>query len=279
MNQSFSFNRWGLLVGKHWSENRKKYTLGTIAIASLMTLWYGFMIIVDVRHGLGEDIQGSAYFVGLFLIGCIYASLLFAELADKPKGISYLSIPASHLEKVLCNLFFGVVLFFVVYVLLFYIITTPMLALSNAVREAKMKADGGNYPFIKNNLVNVFAYGKSRGEDFYYYLHLAFFAVQATFILGSVYFTRFSFIKTVISVLVVWLLFFLLVAKVLTGILPEGNYFNGMTNWTVWTGGDQSNKVIMLPGWVGNICLFLFKFAFAPIFYVTTYFRLKEKEI
>lgn len=277
MNQSFSINRWALLMGKHWSENRKKYTLGIIAMAALMLLWYGFMIIVG--PGLEEDVQGPTYFVGLFVIGCIYASLLFADLADKPKGISYLSVPASHLEKVLCNLFFGVIIFFVVYLAIFYIVTPPMLALSNAVREARAKTDGNSFPFIKSQLVNVFSFGRGEGIDVFYALHLGFFAVQATFILGSVYFTRFSFIKTVIAVLVIWLFLFLFVAKVLVPMMPDGTHLNGFTNWSLMNNGDEPNKLVMLPTWVDTTLTTLFKFGFAPLFWVVTYFRLKEKEI
>ncbi len=277
MNQSFSINRWGLLMGKHWSENRKKYTLGIIAIAALMILWYGFMIIVG--PGLDKEVQGPTYFVGLFVIGCIYASLLFADLADRPKGISYLSVPASHLEKVVCNLFFGVIIFFLLYFAIFYIVTTPMLAISNAVREAKWKTAGAGYPFVKYELINVFSFGKGNGEDMFYGLHLVYFAVQSAFTLGSVYFTRFSFIKTVIAVLIMWLFLFLFVAKVLVPMMPEGNYFNGLTNWSLLNEGSQPNKVIMLPKWVDTAVETLLKYGFAPLLWVVTYFRLKEKEI
>lgn len=277
MNQTFSINRWGLLLGKHWSENRKKYTLGMVAIASLLALWYGFMILVG--PGVQADVQAPTYFVGLFVIGCIFASLLFADLSDKPKGISYLSVPASHLEKLLCNLLFGVIVFFIVYLVIFYLITMPMLALSNAVKAAKWKSNELNYPFSKEELINVFSFGKSRGEDFFYYLHLAFFAVQSAFILGSVYFTRFSFIKTIISLLVVWLLLFLFVAKVLNPLMPDGNYFNGITSWSLGHGEESGYKIVMLPAWVDSTLLFLFKFTLAPLFWITTYFRLKEKEI
>lgn len=280
MNQTFSFSRWWLLTGKHWSENRKKYTLSIIAIASLMILWYGFVIIISPNNALQKDMQTSTYYAGLFIIGCIYASLLFAELADKPKGINYLVVPASHLEKLLCNLFFGVILFFVLYFIIFYVVTVPMLSLSNVVREVHWKGIYPNQNFKPETIVNVFvAEGSRRGENPFYYLHLGYVAVQACFILGSVYFTRFSFIKTVISVLLLWLFFFVFMAKGLTSFMPEGNYYNGLTNWSIWTGGSSTNKVIMLPKWVDSTCMFLFKFAFAPVFWVTAYFRLKEKEI
>jgi hypothetical protein len=113
----------------------------------------------------------------------------------------------------------------------------------------------------------------------YYGMHLAYFAVQSAFILGSVYFTRFSFIKTVISVLIIWLLLFLFVAKVLVPMMPEGSYFNGLTNWSLMNDGSSPNKVIMLPKWVDTSVEWLLMYGFAPLFWVVTYFRLKEKEI
>jgi hypothetical protein len=113
----------------------------------------------------------------------------------------------------------------------------------------------------------------------FYYLHLLYVALQAAFILGSVYFVRFSFIKTVIAVLVVWLLLFLFVAKVLVPLMPEGSYLNGLTNWSFTNDGKESYKLIRLPNWVDLTISSLFQFAFAPLFWVVTYFRLKEKEI
>ena len=280
MNQTFSLNRWGLLAGKHWSENRKKYVLSIVAIASLMILWYGFVIIINPESALQKDMQSSTYYVGLFIIGCIYASLLFTELSDKPKGINYLTVPASHLEKLLCNLLFGVIIFFVLYLLLFYAVTMPMLSLSNTVREMHWKEIYPDQSFKPETITNVFvAEGARKGANPFYYLQLGYIAVQACFVLGSVYFTRFSFIKTVISVLLVWLFFFLFMAKGLTSFMPQGNYYNGLTNWSIWDDGNTTNKVIMLPKWVDTTCSFLFKFGFAPVFWVATYFRLKEKEI
>jgi hypothetical protein len=71
----------------------------------------------------------------------------------------------------------------------------------------------------------------------------------------------------------------LFLAKVLAPMMPDGSYFNGLTNWSLMNNGDGPNKVIMLPKWIEETAAFLFKFGFAPLFWVVTYFRLKEKEI
>ncbi|MBS1574541.1 MAG: hypothetical protein JST09_04485, partial [Bacteroidetes bacterium] len=53
----------------------------------------------------------------------------------------------------------------------------------------------------------------------------------------------------------------------------------GITSYRLYEGGEMSEKIIRLPEWVGVTTLFLLKYAFAPIFWIVTYFRVKEKEI
>ena len=61
MNQLFDAGRWWLLVGKHWSENRKKYSLSLIAIAGLLLLFF-FVIIVTESHSIPSEIQLNTYY-------------------------------------------------------------------------------------------------------------------------------------------------------------------------------------------------------------------------
>src|SRR5258706_9653837 len=112
MNQAFSFNRWLLLIGKHWSENRKKYLLALLAITGIILIWFVFNIMMERYRPMGTGTQFGTYYAGLFIVGCLYASTLFSELSSKSKGINYLSLPASQLEKTLCALLYGVVIFF-----------------------------------------------------------------------------------------------------------------------------------------------------------------------
>ena len=49
--------------------------------------------------------------------------------------------------------------------------------------------------------------------------------------------------------------------------------------YRVYVSDGDMDKIIHLPEWINSIVLFLLKYAFAPIFWVVTYFRLKEKEI
>src|SRR5215471_9470578 len=121
MNQFFDTLRWVLLLRKHWGENRKTLILSAIAIAGLLLIWYLLYLLMNGSRPIDEFTQTATYFFGLSTGGCLYASLLFSDLATRPKGINFLMVPASSFEKLLCALVYGVILFFVTYTILFYV--------------------------------------------------------------------------------------------------------------------------------------------------------------
>jgi hypothetical protein len=294
MNQLFDAGRWWLLVGKHWSENRKKYTLSLIAIAGLLLLWF-FVIIVTDNRSIVPELQLNTYYSGLFIVGCLYGSMLFADLGSKTRGLNYMVVPASHLEKLLCALFYSVVVFFACYTAIFYVTDFIMLKAANAIMYSHwIKSHSPGDVFVPGEIMNVFSSPDRHHSDqpgFVFYLLLFYFVLQAAFIYGSIFYAKFSLIKTVISLLLIGLCSAFILGKVIKDILPPGNYHEDLTSYTVYTvkktGGDgimiysdaNTDKLISLPGWIGKVLVFLLQYAFAPLFWIATYYRLKEKEI
>jgi len=294
MNQTFDTGRWWLLVGKHWSENRKKYTLSLIAITGLLLLWFIVVLITDGR-GIETEVQLSTYYTGLFLVGCLYASMLFADLGSKTRGLNYLVVPASHLEKLLAGLFYCIVVFFVCYTAIFYVIDIIMVKTGNSLLYNHwLKTHAAGDVFVPRKVLNVFISPREHRNQpgFVFYLLLFYFVLQSVFILGSVYFAKFSFIKTVICALLIGLVITFLIAKLIVPILPPGSYHNGINSYEIYTvkntaSGDgvmiysdaATDKLVALPEWINPVLLFLLKYAFAPLFWLATYYRLKEKEI
>ena len=284
MNQVFSFNRFLLLIAKHWSENRKKYLLGLLAITGIMMVWFGFMILMERYHPMESSVQFGTYYGGLFMVGCLYASTLFADLSSKSRGTNYLSVPASQLEKTVSTLLYGVVIFFISYTLLFYIADIIMVKVGNAVWYAYwQKGHSAGSVFQPQKVVNVFwgndGPGRDESANIPFYILLGYFAVQSAFLLGSVYFSRFSFIKTTVGLLFIWLLVIVFVGKVLNAFMPDGSFYESISSYRLNVGSESGEKIIRLPEWVNTGSVFLLKYAFAPIFWIATYFRLKEKEI
>jgi hypothetical protein len=131
MNASFNLNRWLLYITKHWNENKRRYLLSLGALAGLLVLWFSFLMIVNPENAVNVTIQFITYYVGMFLTGCLFASLIFNDLSDAPKAIQFLLVPVSHLEKLLTALLFGVILFFICYTAIYYLIDIPMVKLWN----------------------------------------------------------------------------------------------------------------------------------------------------
>jgi hypothetical protein len=126
-------------------------------------------------------------------------------------------------------------------------------------------------------LLNVFVSDK-RGKEELFYILLIFFAVQSMFLLGSVYFVKNQYIKTLVSGLVVFLVLVFFIHKVMASFMPDGSFFTPFTVYRVWN-SKQGDVVILLPEWFSSILLLLTKYALAPALWVVAYFRLKEKEV
>lgn len=283
----FSPQRWWMLVTLHWAENRKRYLLALPAIAGVLFVWYSFLIMMNKGEPLSTPFQVSAYYVGLFLIGSLYGSMLFSELGHKARSIQYLSVPASQFEKLLCALFFGVLLFFIVYTLLYYLVDIPMVGLSNRISLIRGRHLGDSGRIFPNGhpvqVYNVFTNkgGPLPNSESNYFL-LIYFALQAAFILGSIYFMRYSFIKTVVSLLLLVLVYMLFVIKGIVASLPQGWHFGpSLFEWSQVRefNGQEEEKLVRLSSWIGNTCTFLIKYSLPFVFWSITYIRLKEKEV
>jgi hypothetical protein len=281
MNQTFSFPRWGLLVKKHWAENYKRYLLSLLAMGGLLIAWYSFILIMDTKDPIGIFFQYSAYFVGLYFIGCLYASMLFSELSSKTAGINYLSLPASQLEKLLCAILFGVFFFFIAYTLLFYLIDIPMVQFSNRLIRLHPRVWPGTDQYVPALAVyNIFTPKAPPiiGESEYHFLLLGFFAVQSCFLLGSLYFPRYSFIKTIVAVLLLVLILTVFLNKVVFHTTPDG-WQNNILTWDQYNEHWTHLGSVRLPLWLNRTVILLLQYSLPPVFWTITWFRLKEKEL
>jgi hypothetical protein len=273
MNQFFSFNRFSLLVSKHWADNKKRYLLSVIAFIGLLIAWFVFTMLVDSRFPMGTGLQMVTFFFALFVVGSFYASQYFRDLGSRARGINFLLVPASAFEKILCSLLYTVILFFIVFTSLFYLVDVLMLAI----------AKGFLTTVIPNNdqgLMNVFKSARLpiEGESKLNIL-LIFFSIQSAFLLGSVYFEKYSFIKTAISGFVIFLIVFFFV-YFLYDTMPEGQYVNQfLTSYRVENHGKGDDYLVKIPVWLGQVLHYILMYAVAPFLWIVTYFRLKEKQV
>lgn len=273
MNQFFSFNRFQLLVLKHWADNKKRYGLSVLAFIGLLTAWFVLFMLADRQNMMHRELQQVTFFLSLFAVGTFYASQYFHDLGSRAKGINFLLVPASTFEKLLCSLLYTVILFSVVFIASFYLVDTLMVAIANNLSAENAAAE-------KITVINVFDVTLlSFNRDSVVNFLLFFFSVQSAFLLGSVYFEKYSFIKTIIAGFVACFILFCLMYFFNELVLPKGGYHNGfLTSYRVHIDGIN-DRLIQVPRWIGETFLFLAMYFIAPFVWIVTYFRLKEKQV
>jgi hypothetical protein len=282
MNQVFDFKRWLLLVGKHWGENRKRYLLSLVALAALLIIWYIFVMLLERRKPFEEEMQVGTYYFGMAIVGCLFGSLIFSEAASGPRAMHFMSVPASLLEKILCALLYGVVLFFICYTVIFYLVDFAMIKLSNGILEQYWKERDPSYVFTATRVTNVFSKPTGAGPELpniFFYFFVIYINVQSAFILGSIYFSGYSFIKTVIALLVVFLLVIFYMANILDSFMPRGHFGDGFFTYVIPGKDDEPSRGAVLPGWMQTSIKYLLMYGFLLLLWFATYFRLKEKEV
>lgn len=274
MNQFFSFRRFSLLVLKHWADNRKRYGLSALAFIGLLITWFVFTMLTEMDpKPMGRGAQQVTFFLSLFAVGTFYASQYFRDLGSRSKGINFLLVPASAFEKLLCSILYTVVLFFVVFVAAYYLVDVLMVAIANSLPLDNATGE-------KASVINVFKITLVRfNRDSTINFLLFFFSVQSVFLLGSVYFEKYSFIKTIIAGFVGGFLLFCLMYFFTQKLLPDGGYPSGfLTAYRVHVDGINDH-LVQVPRWIGEVFRFLMMYSIAPFFWIVTYFRLKEKQV
>jgi len=270
-----------MLVTLHWVENRKRYLLGLLAIAGLLIAWFSFLLTVDKFSGLDLGYQFSAYFVGLYFVGCLLAGTIFSELGDKRQGIGYLSLPASHLEKLLCALLFSIVLFFIAFTLVFYIIDIPFVQAANNLmgERNRTSADMSSVPYTTPVYNVLKATGAPMPEQDDHLFLTSYFAFQSVYMLGSVYFTRSAFIKTTVSVLLFMLIYVAFVSEGVGRQLPPEWFIKDLFQWQRASSLVGQGQWVKLPFAIECALKILLIYGIPVLFWVITFFRLREKEV
>jgi hypothetical protein len=274
MNQFFSFKRFSLLVSKHWADNKRRYGLSVMAFFGLLFTWFVFTVLTGFDDvPMGRAVQTITYFFALFAVGTFYSSQYFSDLGSRAKGINFLLVPASAFEKLLCALLYTVVLFFVVFTVTYYAVDLIMVGIAKAL---PIKSTTGSQPAVANVFdIVLLSFNKDTTLNFLFF----FFTVQAAFLLGSVYFERYSFIKTIIACFVTGFIFFCLLYFLNEQVLPNGGFHSGFfTSYLVREDG-VNDRLVQLPSWIGHLFRILVMYAAAPFLWIVTYFRLKEKQV
>lgn len=267
MSSSFSFTRLGKLITKQFYENARFYTFSLLALAGLLALTFAFWLGTS-RPNYHEEVTYFIFLFGLFITGTVFASLSFNMLGSRDKGVYWLGVPATHLEKLVCIIFYTTIVYFVLYCLCFLIIKSlAVIIIKQLIKE------NPSYTYIE-----VDGFNEGFGKVVPYFI-CGFFAVQALYLLGSVYFSRYTFVVTT----VIGAILFFAFGFYLTVI--HNKMFDNNISWDIVDakkyniGIRNSYYLYSISPTLVNILKYIVQFACAPLFWVVTWYRLKEKEI
>jgi hypothetical protein len=276
INNTFSAGRFGAYLEKHLVDNYRFYLMSIVVLTGLLLCMLIFVGILEPSFTRYSDLL-PFYMGGLYVAGLIFTSMSFNELANKPHGIDYLLLPASHLEKFLTTLLITTIGFLLVYHVAFLLAAKAMDTIISIRTGAHMR----------NDLT------KSEGHDEWQWNYYFWVVAQAIFFLGAVYFHKYSLIKTAFFFIIFMLLLFI-INTLFTQIffhkhMPDWRQHFPLVTATVET--DQTYTIaadtrihhtsasLMLPENIANILLFMGKYFIAPMLWTIAYFRLRDKEI
>jgi hypothetical protein len=263
----FHAPRFGAYFKKHIVDNYRLYLMSLIVLCGLILTVMLFAVFTSGERPYTDG--NPFYLVLLFIAGLIFTGFSFNQFSDKPKGVDYLLLPASHFEKFLTTWLITTVGFILVYNLAFYVSVLIASGLFS-LREGKVDSYDWLHPFKKEFIVAFEAW----------------FLAQAVIMLGSIYFTKFSLIKT---------LFFLILFVVLMGLvnmtMTNILFGNRLAHWAsaipfygvqVAENGSKpfiNSRLLELPPFLLQTYDFVWRFLLAPVIWTLVYFRLKDKEI
>ena len=244
----------------------------------------GAIIVISAVGSLGMmlrgapvgAVQGDAYFRYLWLLlfvgGFIISSLAFREVWQAGSGISYLSLPGSTLEKLVVKL----LLTSVGYAAGCLLFMSGVAALSEALDRLTFGVGHGFFnPFAPDVMQATARY----------------LVTQAFFLLGSIWFKKLAFVKTVLWIIVAGICVGILAAVAMrlaigSHLAAIGGAGRGRIGGWMFQFGGQGYQDLFAPGSRGYSGLMVFKviaeglvIALAPASWVAAYFRLREAEV
>jgi hypothetical protein len=186
MNQTFNFQRFLLTLRLEIAaKGRVQMMMAGLLVALLLVL----MLPITVFNGLREImslLHALAVLMVVLFGGSLYTGLAFNQYGSSDTGMAALMVPASRLEKFLSALLLNL-LFVVPFIIFFRVLEDWTIDYANA----KLPATDYKYNKIPLPILR--------------YITSFYVVIQGVTLLGSLYFTKSSYVKTAIAFSVVLL--------------------------------------------------------------------------
>jgi len=270
MNNTFEFSRFVRLLNRQWISVGKIYLMALGIIAGIIIFFYAFnfrnLAEEDTYNNLTRLLNFRPFIfivIGLSFISIISSSY-FAGLGQKSKAIFDILIPATTMEKFLSAIFYTVIVPTVSFLLIYFIIDFGFVSYlrSNFTATTSHFSPELNKEIIVDNLNYYFL--TPWPKQLYWFLYLPF-LLSAIFLVGSIAFNNFHFIKTAITVVIYGLILVFSIVRVMIWLTRNTIETNSYSFFN-----DEINvlKIFCTVGIIVTILL-----------WGIAYLKLKEKEV
>lgn len=256
----FHAPRFGAYFKKHIVDNYRLYLMSLFVLCVVILV----VMVLTLSGGSGVRMTDGNpfYLLLLFFTGLIFAGYSFTQLSDKPRGMDFLLLPASHFEKFLATLLITTVGFMLVYHLVF-IISVLLAGVILSLRHTTFDAYDWLHSFRKSFVVA---------------LHI-WFVAHAVIMLGAIYFKKFNIIKTLAYTFV-----FVVICGLLNIAFVNILFGKELTSWGSAVPfysvhlSRYSQDLVLPMGWAYTLN-FAWRFLLPPALWVLAYVKLKDEEI
>jgi hypothetical protein len=264
MNNTFDLNRFALLIKRKWQEFGKIYLVTLLVVTGVTVLIY-MISMPKIEHSSIEGIREMRFRIPLFLsVGFLFISIVsssyFISMGQKSRAIGELMVPGSTLEKFLCAIFYTGIVPIFSYLVLFTVVDLMFIDYLHSVFKPLAVQNPPNLSDPDFQLLYTIEQW-SHMKRFYLFP----FTVTSVFLLGSIYFSRFQYIKTAI-VLIAFIYFISYSAFRLSGWLNQGKVHVQMKR------GIRAPDDTFVWSLLATVVL-------TVLFWYIGYIRLKEKEV
>ena len=252
-----NFTKLILLNKRQWLENKKAYFIGLLGITGI--LLFLFFITWHWRESFGGDVHKGIFLIALFGGGSIFAASLLKNISHKTKGMWLAGIPASAGEKLFIAVLYGVALYLVAFVVLFYITEGFALWLTSSEAVPVEHTD-----LLKNSFYNFL---------------FSFINFQLVILMGSLAFKKGALIKTILIILLLFSLSDIVNNRILSLMTGEHEINGGLIYNYFQFVNNGENVYVYLPKPVLYVVDVFFHYLLPCCLYYITYLKFRETEI
>ena len=263
MNEVFSIKRFLLLFKKIIAE-RPTQTLGVAALLLMLS----FILYVAAKKIIGfGPAQNLTFIWGLAGGGFFLSSFVFGYFNTNASGSSYLTLPASFLEKWLCGILLAGILYPLIFLLFYHIMDVAFVsAYHNSLDKTSI--------FYKQQYESVYSFDLNGIVAWKVYA--LFLQLTGVMLTGGLYFNKIPFIKTGLSVCVIVLAIFALNWLMANTFFSNVNDAGPYDHVTLSVG--KQTGTLILPASLDNFFHIAIAFVIPVILWFLPLLRLREKE-